>query len=248
MLVGTWLGCACNPYDPTLFDTDRAEVPGTCFDGEVSEGETDTDCGGDDCQPCAAEAGCRQPSDCESRVCSGGVCQPASCDDEVQNGLESDEDCGGGCRPCDVGEGCSIAADCTSEVCRADECQAPACDDGRQNGEETDTDCGGPTDAGGCARCEDGDTCSLDRDCVEGLECDPTSLACVATTCGNGRRDADETDRDCGGRRCTPCAAGKDCLIDADCAVGTVCEALVCLTATCLDEERSGDETGVDCG
>ncbi len=251
-IFGTVLGCACNPYAPSLFDAAGGAggggVPETCFDGAIDGEETDTDCGGNACPPCPDEAACRRPADCASGVCKGGVCQAATCDDEVENGLESDEDCGGDCPPCAVGDGCSIAADCASQVCRADECLAPACDDGKQNGEETDTDCGGPDGADGCARCERDDACALDRDCVAGLECDPTSLVCIATTCGNGRQDSDETDLDCGGRHCAPCAAGESCLIDADCVTGTLCEALECLLVTCLDGARSDDETGVDCG
>jgi len=38
---------------------------------------------------------CAQPSDCQSGVCAGGVCQAPTCFDTVQNGGESDVDCGG---------------------------------------------------------------------------------------------------------------------------------------------------------
>jgi hypothetical protein len=38
--------------------------------------------------------------DCLSGVCSGAVCQPASCTDGVQNGNETGVDCGGSCKAC----------------------------------------------------------------------------------------------------------------------------------------------------
>jgi hypothetical protein len=46
-----------------------------------------------------------------------------SCNDGIQNGDETDIDCGGSCDPC------------------------PTCDDGIQNGDETGVDCGGSCDA-----------------------------------------------------------------------------------------------------
>ena len=50
-----------------------------------------------------------------------GIGNPATCNDEYQNGLETGIDCGGpSCPPC------------------------PTCDDGIMNGLETDIDCGGP--------------------------------------------------------------------------------------------------------
>jgi len=36
--------------------------------------------------------------------------------------------------------------------------------------------------------------------------------------CTNGRRDGDETDVDCGGPACSPCASGKTCALRRDCA------------------------------
>ena len=38
-------------------------------------------------------------------------------------------------------------------------------------------------------------------------------------TCKNGKKDGGETDVDCGGS-CTPCVAGKGCIVGADCASG----------------------------
>ncbi|MBM4362125.1 MAG: DUF11 domain-containing protein, partial [Deltaproteobacteria bacterium] len=42
----------------------------------------------------------------------------ASCADGVQNGTETDVDCGGGvCAPCALGRDCGVGADCSSGVC-----------------------------------------------------------------------------------------------------------------------------------
>jgi len=50
-----------------------------------------------------------------------GTCQPSvgpSCTDGVQNGMESDVDCGGGiCPPCSTGERCRVLGDCESNDC-----------------------------------------------------------------------------------------------------------------------------------
>src|SRR5579885_216056 len=40
----------------------------------------------------------------------------------------------------------------------------------------------------------------------------------LADPCFDGTRDGDETDVDCGGATCAPCAAGEACRLDRDCA------------------------------
>lgn len=92
-------------------------VAPTCSDDKENQDETDVDCGGETCDPCAADASCLKGSDCESGVCSGGECQEASCGDGVKNG---DEDCDS------EGE--------DTEECNAD-CTAAECGDGYVNEE-----------------------------------------------------------------------------------------------------------------
>jgi hypothetical protein len=75
----------------------------TCMDGQKNGGETDIDCGGasSPCKGCEAGRFCVQSTDCLSGNCLGDVCQPPSCADGVQNGLEEQKDCGGPfCDPC----------------------------------------------------------------------------------------------------------------------------------------------------
>lgn len=67
----------------------------------------------------------------------------ASCTDGVQNGGESNVDCGGSCAPCGTTQLCSTSADCATGVCMNGHCQAATCSDGVQNGNETGVDCGG---------------------------------------------------------------------------------------------------------
>jgi len=75
---------------------------------------------GDDC-PTAT--GCSRNDDCASRVCclGGGcalhVCLAPTCLDAVQNGSETDVDCGGLCPTCASGAHCNIDGDCTSDLC-----------------------------------------------------------------------------------------------------------------------------------
>jgi hypothetical protein len=85
------------------------------------------------------------------------------CGNAVQDGDETDVDCGGSCGArCQPGLGCGRNADCDSHVCANNQCAAPACDDKQRNGEETDVDCGGNS---GCAPCDEFQKCGSDIDC-----------------------------------------------------------------------------------
>ena len=62
------------------------------------------------------------------------------------------------------------------------------------------------------------------------------SAQCV-DLCTNGQKDGDEVDVDCGGK-CAPCAVGKVCVLDKDCASGAcvsgVCEVCAAKQHGCL--------------
>src|ERR1041385_6209255 len=87
-----------------------------------------------------------------------------TCSDAVQNGRESDVDCGASCpnRYAQV-QRCAQADDCQSSLCVAGLCSAPSCSDNVKNGSETDVDCGGS-----CAPCAPGGNCGRDGDCQFG--------------------------------------------------------------------------------
>jgi hypothetical protein len=136
---GTCPGCPVG--DPCTTDADCAAPGGCdtgthlcdaneCHDGIKDGGETDVDCGGGVCPGCAVGKMCMQTSDCASgEGCDVGThtCDANECNDGVQDGNETDTDCGGGtCPACPVGDTCSVAADCVSDYCFMATC-APVC-------------------------------------------------------------------------------------------------------------------------
>ncbi len=183
----------------------------SCSDSIHNGNESDVDCGGDLCGPCADNSGCEENADCMSEVCTGSICQAASCTDNVHNQDETDIDCGGGlCGPCADGSDCDESADCLSEVCTGSICQAASCTDNVHNQDETDIDCGGNV----CGNCGNGLHCNSGADCISGL-C--ISAVCVSAGCADGMLNQDETDIDCGGTICEPCDVNDTCDVDSDC-------------------------------
>jgi len=162
-----------------------------------------------------------------------------TCVDNVENGNETDKDCGGSCRACADLLGCKVPGDCESGVCTNSVCQKPVCTDTVKNGVETDVDCGGAT----CGKC------ALDKRCAVHTDCLSTYCAagfCKNPGCGDGVLNGLETDVDCGGGTCAKCALNKVCKIDTDCATGK-CTSGKC-TQSCTDGVKNGSETDVDCG
>ena len=86
---------------------------------------------------------------------------PPTCTDKLQNGDESDVDCGGAtCPACAHLKKCNKSGDCLSGVCDKGICQKPSCSDKVQNGDESDVDCGGAT----CPGCADTKNCNKPAD------------------------------------------------------------------------------------
>jgi hypothetical protein len=248
-------------------------VPTSCTDGKVDGSETDVDCGGSACPPCAVPDHCVANGDCLSGFCSAGLCSPPTPTDGLADDSETDVDCGGatdsdgkanpasdGAPGCATGKLCVLAADCTSGVCagatstKSGTCSAPTATDGVKNGGETGVDCGGAVTApgapvatsDGAPVCPAGQGCALGIDCVSGV-C--TALVCQAANPTDGVKNGGETDVDCGGSGdgAAPCAAGKACLGASDCD-STVCTAAVCVAASSTDKVKNGGESDVDCG
>jgi hypothetical protein len=94
--------------------------------GTVGGVETGVDCGGY-CGPCPPGQTCRVGFDCASRICQGGTCTTPTCTDGVQNGNETDVDCGGGtCPPCATGKKCVVNTDCAgTDFCTHRICTEP---------------------------------------------------------------------------------------------------------------------------
>jgi hypothetical protein len=137
-------------------------------------------------EPCSMPAGgvcnadgacveCIADSGCASLICTDRfTCAPASCGDGVDNGQETDVDCGGSlCPGCPVGDGCMVGADCLGGSCVGGTCAA-TCTDGLLNQGESDVDCGGP-----CADCTFGQDCNAGTDCDTGT-CTGGTCSCAA--------------------------------------------------------------------
>ena len=156
-------------------------VAANCADGTRNGQETDIDCGGTNCGPCADGRACKVNNDCANRQCTNGVCQtPASCNDNIKNAAETDIDCGGGnCPPCVNGRRCAANRDCSSNTCRNGTC-LDQCQDGVQDGQETDIDCGGLS----CVGCANGRGCAQDGDC-------DTGACTTGVCCGTGTANCD---------------------------------------------------------
>jgi hypothetical protein len=81
-------------------------------------------------------ANCRIDQDCfGGQICQDNQCVTApKCDDQIENGLETDVDCGGNCPPCALHKQCLKDSDCQSQYCDANNrcacrCNAPICQD-----------------------------------------------------------------------------------------------------------------------
>jgi hypothetical protein len=193
-----------------------------CDDGAMNGAETDVDCGGPACAPCAVGQTCASDADCMTAACISGVCSlvptvdagssvspdagsassdggaAPTCADNVTNGAETDVDCGGAeCSACMLGYLCNEGADCMSGRCSGGRCAVSQCADGIKNGDETDVDCGGS-----CRRCPNGHSCLAFSDCASTSVC--VGQVCTLVRCVDGVKNGDEVCRDCGGS-CGPC-------------------------------------------
>lgn len=180
---------------------------------------------------------------CSSVPCASGErCVDGACESAVVGGENNGGDDNGGA---DAGLGPDGPVECVGSDCPGGVVPvplAPSCDDGEQNGDETGTDCGGS-----CTRtCSGGAGCGDDGDCGEGLFC-AADARCTPASCGDGLRNGDESDIDCGGI-CPGCPDSSPCGAGADCASGVCGPGGTCSAPTCNDAQRNGDEPDVDCG
>ena len=227
--------CASEFCDPTSLVCRHP----SCNNRKQDEQETDVDCGGPLCGPCMNGASCATHGDCASKLCETNTqtCLLWNCANGIQDGKETDVDCGGpACLACGIARVCMADTDCASGFCdQSSTCRVPSCGNGVQDGSETDTDCGG----GSCGPCEQGRSCSSDTDCSTTLCLDEV---CSPQSCKNGRVDASETDVDCGGEWCPRCGIGKECREHSDC-LSTFCNPI---TKTCSDQVDDSNSV-VDC-
>ncbi len=223
---GLYLVSGCQPNLDSLsasYDSTAGRTDGT--GGQINgSGGDDTSGSGDD-------------------TSAGASAIPAACKNKKRDSNESDTDCGGTsvCARCDSGLRCTNSKDCDSGYCDGAHCAEPTCADNVKNQDETGIDCGGSCSP--AKACDDGLTCDVNADCSSGF-CQPDGFC--GDHCGSGKRDGDETDKDCGGS-CDPCADKLHCSTSSDC-LSKICFNNICQAATCGDGVQNQDETDKDCG
>ena len=199
------LGATCTDNGGVVCDGTGVCVADHCADGVKDADETDVDCGGVDCTTCADGQKCLTASDCTDQVCGGMLtgncttactCNAPTCMDGVQNGQETDKDCGGPVcdaagKTCALGLGCGAAADCTgSAACSgtmftpAPSCSGNVCTAG------VAVDCAASSQ--GCALPGGCGACNTVADCpTPPNEC--TVNTCSGNTCGTTFPDMTHT-------------------------------------------------------
>jgi len=212
-------GASCNDQGGIVCDK-YGDCISSCNDMVLDGNETDVDCGGPYCdaafKTCADGKHCLVGGDCFDKVCTGNVCQPASCSDGVKNGTETGVDCGGSCsdaptnQACPSGDICYTATDCQSGECNSsDTCVQ------RANGEQC---------YNGGANCQSGFCANV----TNGLGSICCNTACTGSCqyCGGG---TGLTDGVCGQVPAGPapsgqCAANGVCGNDGNCTAAGTCE------------------------
>jgi len=111
--------------------------------------------------------------------CADGTClaSTSSCFNRVQDGDETDIDCGGSCHGCVEGSMCNVAGDCETAGCTGGSCDAASCTNGVRDSFESDADCGRYCGT----KCAPGKRCYYADDCASGMcgmPCDPDSYWC----------------------------------------------------------------------
>jgi hypothetical protein len=219
--------------------------------------ETGSDCGGAAAaaKKCPAGQGCKSNADCDKLKCDPATnkCLTASSTDGVLNGSETDVDCGGkgptNAPPCAQGKKCALDGDCAGIVrCDAGTktCNPPSSTDGLTNGNETDVDCGG---VGGtnAPKCAPPKACLVASDCIDD-EC--TNKVCVLPTSGDGKKNGNESGKDCGSSgpgtntSAPRCDAGETCANGNDCKSGGCNTKGVCAAARSCTMVNGGTTCG----
>ncbi len=140
---------------------------------DPGQGETDIDCGGDDCPGCMNNQGCLMGDDCQSGFCNGTTCAPCTIDGN----------CDAATQWCDTGPGvCTVKKDdgltcgggneCTSGNCVDGVCcgsaSCPSCQscnlpgmEGTCNNDAAGTACDDATFCNGTDTCDGSGSCSV---------------------------------------------------------------------------------------
>lgn len=128
--LGACVECT-NAYDDNCEDGVEACSNGVCaslhcINEIVDGGETDVDCGGPECAPCADDALCMNATDCVSGVCDGGTC--VGCSTPTDCTVENTWCNNGSCVPQkQQGDSCSDDLQCATGFCTDGVCCDGAC-------------------------------------------------------------------------------------------------------------------------
>ena len=135
---------ACASPDDCTSDVCTGNVciaPATDSDGIQNGTETDVDCGGPTAKHCDTGGKCASAGDCTSKHCDTGAtnkCLAPTFTDTIQNGTETDVDCGGTVgHECAAGLACLVGSDCASTGCNYDKKCAPKASCTPQHGGDT---------------------------------------------------------------------------------------------------------------
>jgi hypothetical protein len=260
-------GTACTDSGGVVCDGNGSCVSMHCTDGVKDADETDVDCGGASCGACEDTKGCKVGGDCVNKVCTGavdggaeGVCAAPTCSDGVQNGDETDKDCGGkayaepsgidagpftACPACAFGKGCQAGTDCVTQTCTSNKCAVVAlggtcttsaeCNDGAS--EACLPDNSNPSQSVCCATsCTAAAmaTCGADGNCKhDGSGCAdwPNSTQCAAPFCTDGANSSTAT-------AAADCTGSGTCGMPSAVSCGNYkCGGTVCKTTCSSDND-----------
>ncbi len=126
----------CDGQGNTTSQENDADTPtptnacttGACSGGvpvfpPTAAGSTCNQNGGTVCDGAGNCVQCLTNADCASGVCTAmSTCAAPSCTDGLQDGNETDVDCGGTCPVCATGQHCAVPADCAADLCTSGIC------------------------------------------------------------------------------------------------------------------------------
>ncbi len=212
----------------------------TCDQVVVAAGASCDDDGGNVCDGAGECVECLNTEDCDANeVCDvpSNTCFPEQCFDGVENGSESDVDCGGpDCPGCENGDACVDFGDCVSQFCDNFLC-APCGDDGDcQSTDFCDS-------ADNCvAKGDPGDSCGAPNECLSD-EC--ADGVCCDTACDGTCEACDLVGTE---GTCTPHPAGTD--PETECGASDSCNGLAApdTECSCDDGIVNFNESDIDCG
>ncbi len=210
-------------------------VPGDCLGADACNDPT---CTAGTCGLAPKADGTACPKDGK---CMSGMCVPPTCTNLMEDGAETDVDCGGGvCLPCGEGLGCDNDSDCLTGVCDGNNICVP-CNDSDQcestsycNTDATPDTCEDDLAVG--SPCEDDSACQGNANCVDGFCCNgPCNGECESCA------DADSIGMN-----------GECSLIDiaADPDPDDECSSMGCQSGACnaLAAACALDPAGTSCG